>query len=221
MQPGKASKKDLIPAQWQQALIVPGAFLVVMYLVQLVQAVMPAAGDAALVHFAGVEPRQVDGLVGVITSPFVHANWGHLFANTIPFLVFGFLLMVNGAKQFIAVTVLVWLIAGMGTWLTGDGNSVVIGASGVVFGWLAYLVTRGVFTRNFWQIVMGIVLLAIWGSIFWGVLPSANQVSWQAHLFGSIGGLVAAFLVSKADGPRTRKSAGTQAQSEGFGPAAA
>lgn len=201
----KPTKKDLLPARWQQAVIVPGAFLVVMYLVQLVQAFAPASVDNSITRFAGILPRQLDGLVGVITSPFVHGSWGHLFANSIPFLVFGFLLMVNGAKQFVAVTLLVWLVSGLGTWLTGGSNTVIIGASGIVFGWLAYLVVRGVFTRNGWQILLGLVLLAIWGGIFWGVLPGANGISWQAHLFGAIGGVLAAFLVAKADGPRKAK----------------
>jgi membrane associated rhomboid family serine protease len=72
----------------------------------------------------------------------------------------------------------------------------------VVFGWLAYLVVRGVFTRSLGQIAIGLVLLALWGGIFWGVLPGANGISWQAHLFGALGGVLAGFLTSRADGPR-------------------
>lgn len=190
------SRGALLPARWQQAAIVPGALIVVMVVVQIVNSFLN------LVPLAGIEPRRVDGLVGILTAPFVHASWSHLLANAVPLLIFGFLLMVNGAKQFAAVTVLVWLISGVGVWLTGGGGTVVVGASGVVFGWLAYLVVRGVFTRNVGQILVGLVLLALWGGVFWGVLPGANGISWQAHLFGAIGGVLAAFLTSKADGPR-------------------
>lgn len=190
--------------------MVPGALVVLMVVVQIVNS-FPALH---LVQHAGIEPRQADGLLGILTAPFVHTSWSHLLANAVPLLIFGFLLMVNGAKQFVAVTVLVGLISGLGVWLTAAGNSVTVGASGVVFGWLAFLVVRGVFTRNLVQILVGLVLLALWGGIFWGVLPGANAISWQAHLFGALGGVLAAFLTAKfltakADGPRRRSPAVT------------
>jgi membrane associated rhomboid family serine protease len=197
------SRNMLIPARWQQAAVVPGALVVVMVVVQIVN----SFAALHLVQHAGIEPRHVDGLVGILTAPFVHASWSHLLANAVPLLIFGFLVMVNGGKQFIAVTVLVWLVSGLGVWLTGAGDSTVVGASGVVFGWLAYLVVRGVFTRNVGQILVGLVLLALWGGVFWGVLPGANGISWQAHLFGALGGVLAAFLTGKADGPRRKAPA--------------
>ncbi len=195
--------RELVPDRWQTALIVPGVLVAVMYVVQLLNS-FPALNLNSL---GGIHPRALSGLVGVITSPLLHGSWTHLLSNTIPLIVFGFLLMVNGAKQFIAVTVLVWLVSGLGAWLTGASGSVIIGASGIVFGWLAYLVVRGAFTRNVWQIVLGLVLLAIWGGVFWGLIPGTTGVSWQSHVFGAVGGLLAAFLVAAADGPRRRKPA--------------
>jgi membrane associated rhomboid family serine protease len=192
------SRGALIPARWQQAAVVPAALVVVMVIVQVVNS-FPAL---QLARHAGIEPREVDGLLGIVTAPFAHGSWSHLLANAVPLLIFGLLLMVNGVRQFIAVTVLVWLVSGVGVWLTGGANTVVVGASGVVFVWLAYLVVRGVFTRSLGQIAIGLVLLALWGGIFWGVLPGANGISWQAHLFGALGGVLAAFLTSRADGPR-------------------
>ncbi len=196
--PAPRSRNTLIPARWQQAAIVPGVLVAVMVVVQIVNSI-PALN---VVQHTGIDPRSVDGLLGILTAPFVHASWSHLLANAVPLLIFGFLLMVNGARQFVAVTVLVWLVSGFGVWLTGAGGTTVIGASGIVFGWLAYLVVRGVFTRNLGQILVGLVLLALWGGIFWGVLPGANGISWQAHLFGAVGGVLAAFLVGRADRPR-------------------
>ncbi len=194
---------NLLPARWQQAVVVPAVLVAVMVVVQIVNSI-PALN---VVQHTGIDPRQLDGLLGILTAPFVHGSWAHLLANAVPLLIFGFLLMVNGPKQFIAVTVLVWLVSGFGVWLTGASHTTVVGASGIVFGWLAYLVVRGVFTRNIGQILVGLVLLALWGGIFWGVLPGANGISWQAHLFGALGGILAAFLTAKADGPRRVKPA--------------
>jgi membrane associated rhomboid family serine protease len=113
-------------------------------------------------------------------------------------------------RQFIAVTVLVWLVSGLGVWLVAPANTTTVGASGIVFGWLAFLIVRGIWTRTWQHIVLGLVLLGIYGSLFWtGIVTVAAAditgvvtVSWQAHLFGAIGGVLAAFLVAKADAPR-------------------
>jgi membrane associated rhomboid family serine protease len=140
----------------------------------------------------------------------VHASWGHLFSNLVPLIIFGVLIMLGGVRQFIAVTAVVWLVSGLGVWLVAPANSVTLGASGIVFGWLAFLIARGVFTRSWQHIVLGLVLLALYGGLFWtGIVRVAAAditgvvtVSWQAHLFGALGGLLAAFMVSRADGGR-------------------
>lgn len=208
--PAKKEGSALLPAKIRPAVVTIGAFAVLLVVVQLVN-MMTSYG---LVQF-GIESRDLSGLVGVLAAPLIHASWGHLLSNLVPLLVFGVLLMVGGAKQFVAVTVLVWLISGIGVWLVGPSNTVTVGASGLVFGWLAYLVARGVFTRNFGQIAIGIVLLAIWGGIFWsGIVSTAwmdltgnTGVSWQAHLFGALAGVLAAFLVARADKPSSAKPA--------------
>ena len=190
-------KADVIPANWRQAAVVPGAMVAVMVVVQLI-----SIFGVNLVNLLGIEPRSVSGLIGIITAPFVHLSWQHLISNAIPFLIFGFLVMVHGVKQFIAITAVIWLVSGFGVWLTAPSNSVVVGASGIVFGWLAFLLARGIFNRNVWQILVGVVLFLVWGGMFWGVLPGASGISWQGHLFGALGGVLAAFLAAKADAPR-------------------
>ena len=85
-----------------------------------------------------------------------------------------------------------WLVSGIGVWLLGGTNTVVVGASGLAFGWLAYIIVRGVFTRSLVQLALGLVILVVYGSLLWGVLPGASGVSWQAHLFGAVGGILAA-----------------------------
>lgn len=116
-------------------------------------------------------------------------------ANTVPFLIFGFLAMAGGIRQWIGVTAVIWLVGGLGVWVTGGGpGDVHLGASGVIFGWLAFLLVRGFFARSPRQIALAVVLLVIWGGLLWGVLPSQSGVSWQGHLFGALAGILAARL---------------------------
>ncbi len=140
----------------------------------------------------GIRPRQVGGLWGVLWAPLLHANFTHLESNTIPLLILGFLVLLGGVARFGIVTVIVWLVSGIGVWLLGGTNTVVVGASGLAFGWLAYIIVRGVFTRSLVQLALGLVILVVYGSLLWGVLPGASGVSWQAHLFGAVGGILAA-----------------------------
>ncbi|MBM9467191.1 rhomboid family intramembrane serine protease [Nakamurella leprariae] len=206
---GATERRRWLPENARVAGITVGAFAVVLVVVQVVNALM----SDGLVRY-GIEPRSVDGLLGVLTGPFIHASWTHLWSNLIPFVVLGFLVMVGGVKQFISVTVLVWLISGLGVWLIAPAHTDTVGASGVVFGWLAYLVARGIFTRTWQHILLGVLLLAVWGSLFWtGIVQVAVRdlsgvvtVSWQGHLFGAIGGVLAAFLVSSADRANRRRA---------------
>src|SRR6478735_10018596 len=198
-------ERSLLPAQIKPAVFTVGGLAAVMVIVQIVSSLMAAPG---LVQY-GIESRTVDGLLGVLFAPLIHTSWGHLLANLIPLLVLGILLFVGGVRQFVAVTIVVWLVSGLGVWLFGPANTLTVGASGLVFGWLAYLVARGVFTRNWGQIAVGLLLLVLWGGIFWtGIVSTAWQdltgdtaVSWQGHLFGAVGGVLAAFLVARADKP--------------------
>lgn len=145
----------------------------------------------------GIEPRQIDGLDGIIWAPLLHADWAHLFANLIPGVVLCFLLLLT--RRFLIVTGIVWAVSGLGVWLFAPPYSITVGASGIIFGWLTFLLIRGLFNRDLWQILGGVVLFLIYGSILWGVLPSNPTVSWQAHLFGAIGGVLAAWFLADRD----------------------
>jgi membrane associated rhomboid family serine protease len=140
----------------------------------------------------GIHPRDVDGLPGIAFAPFLHAGWGHLIGNTVPFLVLGFTIALGGLLRTAAVTGIVALVAGFGTWLLGPGNTNHIGASGLVFGFAAYLVARGVFSHRALHIGVGLAVLAVYGStLALGFVPTPG-VSWQGHLFGAVGGVIAA-----------------------------
>jgi len=140
----------------------------------------------------GIEPREAEGLAGIVTSPFLHAGFGHLIGNTIPLLVMGLAIALAGAARVISVTVVVGLVAGLGTWLTAPTGSETIGASGIVFGYATYLITRFFFSRRVLDLAFGLVVLFVWGATLLASLAPTPGVSWQAHLFGAIGGVVAA-----------------------------
>jgi membrane associated rhomboid family serine protease len=137
-------------------------------------------------------------------------------ANTVPALVLGFLMTLIGLARFIYATVIVWILGGFGTWLIGNWGApsgvetTHIGASGLIFGWLTFLIVFGFFTRKAWQIIVGVVVLIAYGSVLLGALPGTFGVSWQGHLCGGIAGVLAAYLLSgperKARALRKRKA---------------
>ncbi len=145
----------------------------------------------------GIEPRDPEGLVGVGTAPFLHAGFGHLLSNTLPFVILGLVIAVEGLKRMLAVTAIVMVVGGLGTWLFASADSVHIGASGVVFGYAAYLIVRGVFNRNLGELAVAVVVvLFLGGALLGGLVPRAG-VSWQGHLFGAVGGVLAARLLAR------------------------
>jgi membrane associated rhomboid family serine protease len=151
----------------------------------------------------GIRPLEADGLKGIIFAPLLHADWQHLVANTLPALVLGFLVSLAGLARFVWATAIIWILGGVGTWLIGDVGSQYetnhIGASGLIFGWLTFLLVFGFFVRSAVQITIGIVVLFVYGGILWGVLPGTFGVSWQGHLCGAVAGVIAAYLLSKPE----------------------
>jgi membrane associated rhomboid family serine protease len=145
----------------------------------------------------GIEPRELDGLDGVVWAPFLHADWQHLIGNTVPFVLLGFAIALSGVARVILVTVIVAVVGGLGTWLLAPANTVHIGASGIVFGFAAYLVARGVFSRSPWQLLLGAVVALVWGATLLQGLVPEDGISWQGHLFGAIGGVVAARVLTQ------------------------
>lgn len=145
----------------------------------------------------GIEPRDLDGLAGIIVAPFLHGGFGHLAANTVPFLAMGFVIAFKGAARVAAVTVIVALVSGVGTWLIAPPNTVHIGASGVVFGYATYLLSRGFFDRDLLGLAIGLVVGLVWGSALLGGLLPQDGVSWQGHFFGAVGGVVAARVLAR------------------------
>ena len=145
----------------------------------------------ALVQY-GVIPRTVIGLRGILFAPFIHGSVQHLVSNTVPFLIMGWLVMLRDPRHFLRVTLAAMLGAGLMAWLVGAPGSVHIGASGVIMGYLGFLMLAGWYERSFMSILLSVGVTAMWGGIVLGVLPGQPGISWQAHLGGFIGGVLAA-----------------------------
>jgi membrane associated rhomboid family serine protease len=172
-----------------QPLLVVVALLGVMWAVEIVDLVPGTPFDRW-----GIRPRTGRGLAAVPVSPFLHSGFPHLFANTIPFLVLGALIAIGDLKRFLQVTAIVALTSGLGTWLFAAPGTIHIGASGLVFGYLTYLVVRGFFAGRVLWVVGGVVVLMFYGGILWGLLPRPG-ISWTGHVFGAVGGVLAAWYV--------------------------
>ena len=145
----------------------------------------------------GVRPRSIDGLEGILFMPFLHGSFAHLAANTFPFVTLGWLIMLREISDFFIVSAVTVLVSGLGVWLTGAPNSVHIGASGLIFGYFGFLLLRGYFERSFTSILVSLVVGFFYGSLIWGVLPSQPGVSWQAHFFGFVGGVLTAQFLGR------------------------
>ena len=140
----------------------------------------------------GIIPRNAIGLRGILFAPFLHASLSHLLANSIPFAILGWLVMLRDARHFVTVTLYAMIASGLAAWLLGAPGSVHIGASGLVFGYLGFLMLAGWFARSPASIVLSIVVTVMWGGIVLGVMPGQVGISWQAHFGGFVGGILAA-----------------------------
>jgi membrane associated rhomboid family serine protease len=146
----------------------------------------------------GIVPRSLDGLWGVLFAPFLHGSLAHLLSNTVPFLVLGWLILIRNRKHLRPVTLTAMLGAGLMAWLLGAPGSVHIGASGVIFGYLGFLMLAGLYARTWGSILLSVLVTGLWGGLVFGVLPGQPGISWQAHLGGFIGGIWAAKLLRRS-----------------------
>jgi membrane associated rhomboid family serine protease len=173
------------------------AMVAVMWVAEVIDLVL--AGNPLDAY--GIHPRAAAGLPEILSAPFLHAGFGHLISNTVPFLAMGAAIALGGLARVALVTVIVAVISGLGVWLVAPANEVHLGASGVVFGYASYLVTRGILSRRLIEITVGVVVVVVWGiGLLQGLLPQ-ERISWQAHLFGAIGGVVAAYALASRREP--------------------
>lgn len=193
------------PASWTGAIVIMLAVGALVWVVQLVN----AYDDYDLNRF-GLQPRRVAGLWGVLTMPFLHASYRHLLSNTAPLVLIGWVVLLAGLRVWAIVTAIVVVAGGLLTWLVGPGDTVIVGASALVFGWLGYLLARAYFSRKVTWIVVAVLVLLFFGTLLYGLVPiSHSHESWQAHVCGFVAGVGAGALLHPRGGEsrRSRRTA--------------
>ena len=191
---GRVRERYVAQVQGLRAL---GALVAIMWAVELVNAL-----DSYRLDRDGIVPRNLSHLDGIAFAPFLHASFSHLLGNTVPFVILGFAIALAGAGRLLLVSLIVALVSGLGTWLIAPGGTVTVGASGVVFGYAAYLISRGLFDRRIVEVVLGIIVVLLLGGALISDLIPHSGISWEAHLFGGIGGVFAAAALARpARGP--------------------
>ena len=187
------SETRTITSELQSHAAILGGFIALLWAIEIVDVFVFQGG----LNSYGVRPRSLDGLEGILLMPFLHGSFAHLASNTLPFLTFGWLIMLRQTSDFFIVSAVTMLVSGLGVWLTGAPNSVHIGASGLIFGYFGFLLLRGLFERSFTSLLISLIVGFFYGSLIWGVLPSQPGVSWQGHFFGFAGGVLAAQLLGR------------------------
>lgn len=176
---------------WQGAALITGVFVVVLWVLEIVDT---ASGHALDPY--GIQPRSEEGLVGIAAAPLLHFGFDHLVSNTVPVAVLGFLTLATGIARGLLATAVIWVVGGLGVWLFAQPGSNHAGASVLVFGWIVFLVVRGFLNRSSTEILIGVAVFLLYSGALLGVLPGQPGVSWQGHLFGAIGGFLAARLLT-------------------------
>jgi membrane associated rhomboid family serine protease len=178
-----------VPVDWQLQTKILRDCVIVTWAVSLTNLAYLGGGLSRLL---GIRPRNSLGLVGIIFAPFLHRSPGHLIANTLPFVILGWMVMLQGVESFYAVSVTILLISGLGTWFIGR-DAIHMGASGLIFGFIGYLITLGYFELTLMAIGLAFVVLLLYGDRFWMMVPSSDEttLSWEGHMFGFLGGVLA------------------------------
>jgi membrane associated rhomboid family serine protease len=205
--PDRKGQRLLERTQTQrQGLIVLAGIVLAMWLIEAINTL-----DSNHLDRDGIYARSISRFWGILTSPFIHASFQHLLGNTVPFVFLGAIIALHGARRLLLVTGFIIVIGGLGTWLFSSSSGDTIGASGVVFGYAGYLLTRGFFDRSIWELGVGVIVGVIWGAVLISSLVPHSGISWQAHLFGGIAGVIVAWRLSRMDHRRAAEGATVEA----------
>ncbi|MEZ4727519.1 MAG: rhomboid family intramembrane serine protease [Caldilineaceae bacterium] len=174
-------------------LLILGSLICILWLVEIFDQLF----WRETLDFYGIQPRTSIGLRNILLAPFLHKGFNHLIANTAPFLVLGWFVLLRGVQRFFGVSLIAAVVSGLGVWLLGRPATIHVGLSGVIFGYLGFLLFRGYFERSSQAIALALIAGFLYGSMIWGVLPLQPNVSWLGHLFGFLGGAWAARQLSQ------------------------
>ena len=192
------------PRRWP-ALILLFCFVGLMWVVEAAdQVLVSVTGNPQnTLDTYGVSPLSTDGLLGILFQPLLHGDWAHLIGNSIALLVLGSIIAMSGVRPLVTVTVVSWLASGLVSWLLGGSGTIHIGASGIVFGYIIYVIVRGFFSRRFLHLLIGVVIGLFYGiDMLAGLSPMQEGISWQGHLGGAIGGFLSAYSLKRDRKPK-------------------
>jgi membrane associated rhomboid family serine protease len=179
------TKTETLTGEFKLHAILLGGALAVMWILEIADLLIFGGGLDAY----GIRPRSIEGLSGILLAPFLHGGFIHLAGNSIPFLIFGSLVLFHEIKDFVVTSALAILVGGLGAWLLGGAGTVHIGASGIG------------------AIILSLVLAVSYGWMLFGLLPfQSGAISWQGHLFGFLGGALSAYLLRGPDAAPKRGS---------------
>lgn len=176
----------------QTQMTILGGFVAAIWVLELADVFL--LGQALNAY--GVIPRQPAGLLGIVLMPLLHGGLAHVAANTMSFVVLGWLVMLRSVDEFAIVTMTTTLFTGVGLWLFGAGQTVYIGASGLIFGYFGFLLWRAYYERSGYALLIAVFVAIFYGGLIWGVFPQQPGVSWEAHLLGLVSGALAARMLS-------------------------
>jgi membrane associated rhomboid family serine protease len=191
----RAGDAESLLAEARKALFVMVGFLAILWIIQLVN----VADHYQLTINYGIRPRDVKSLPDIVSAPFLHVSWTHIESNSGPLFIFGFLAAYRGVVRFLGLTGLVVLASGFAAWFTGTPGTIGVGASGVVFGFLGYILVRGFFDRRGIDILLGLVMALCFAYQFTVLLPQ-NGIGWQAHIGGLAAGVVGGWIFRDRSG---------------------
>lgn len=178
------------------------ALLWIVHILRLVLSFLGLLPSQASAHIFGIHPGGgVTGLWTIFSAPLIHGDWRHLFGNSVSLLILGSLVGLQGPGRLLHVSIISAVVSGLGVWLIAPHNTVHVGASGIVFGYLGALLFLGWFQRRPLGILLSIASLVLFNEMIIGLFPGAPGVSWQGHLFGFLGGVLAARLAPRRSAP--------------------
>lgn len=195
-----ARADETVTQHWARSLATVVVLVAVLWAVELANYL-----TGYRLSYLGVFPRHVETLPGILLWPFLHVSAEHLLINTTPLLVLGYFVALRGVVVFLQTCLLIIVIGGTAIWLFGR-PAYHIGASGLVFGFFGFLVTVGIYERSLSALVIGLFTLIYYGGMLLSIFPADRFISWEAHVFGLLGGIVAGRLLGVS--PREREAAG-------------
>jgi len=177
------------------SLFVSGSFIVILWLIKLFEVEYNLDFSSW-----GIAPLELKGLRGILFSPLIHSNFGHLAANTMPLFILTFSLFFFYRKASYKIFIAIYLLSGFFVWLTGR-EALHIGASGIIYGLASFLFFSGILSRNVRLLTISLIVAFLYGYLFWGIFPIKPEISWESHLWGGVAGFGIALLYGKTVKP--------------------